>query len=379
MKVEQIHEIVNDTTSEVIGDSALIATVDNNKIVDVGENVVDSSKMDNYVRTLIDRISKVVFVDRGYEGTTPSVLMDENEWGAITEKIRYQGLPEATENETWELQDGESYDPNVFTKPQVAAKFFDSKTTFEMPMSFAARQIKTAFTSNAQLSAFFAMIENTISKSFTVKLDSLIMKTIGNFIMQTSSDITGNRWVKMGTLYRAKTGKATTGEALLYDPEFIRFSSMMIKRLAIRMSRLTTLFNEGANPRNTSKNYLHMILHSDFTTAAEAYLQSDTYHDEFTALPKAEVVPFWQGPGQSNFAWDDTSTVKGIPAKQQNAVTVSNILGVLFDRDALGVRNFDRRVTSNYNGKGEFTNNWYKMDCGYFNDFDEQFLLITLD
>ena len=378
MKVEQVYEIVNDTTKEVLGESELVATSDNNMLVDIGETVIDSKNMDNYVRTLIDRISRVVFVDRPYEGGTPSVLMSDSEWGAVTEKIKYIGLPEATENETWDLQDGMSYDPNVFTKPQVGAKFFSKRTTFEVPMSFASKQIKSAFTNAGQVTAFFSMIENTIAKSLTVKQDSLIMKTIGNFIMQTSSDVSGNRYVKLGTMYRSASGKATTGEALLYDPEFIRYSSMIIKRVAKRMTGLSTLFNEGANPRNTASKYLHMILHNDFTAAADAYLQSDTYHDQFTALPKGEIVPFWQGSGAS-FGWSDTSTVKGIPAGSDTSVTVSNILGVMFDRDALGVCNLDRRVTSNYNGKAEFTNNWYKFDCGYFNDFDENFVLFTLN
>ena len=381
MKVEQIYEIVNDTTKEILGESDLVATADNGKIVDIGEAVIGSQNMDNYVRSLVDRIGKVVFVDRPYEGNVPSVLMTETEWGAITEKIKYVGLPEATENETWELNDGESYDPNVFTKPQVGAKFYSKRTTFEVPMSFVQRQIKSAFSGAGQVAAFFGMIENTIAKTMTIKQDSLIMKTIGNFAMHAKTDATDVgyvRYVKLGTMYRTQFSKETTGEALLYDPEFVRYSSMIIKRIAKRMSGISTLFNANGNPRNTASKYLHMILHADFTSAAEAYLQSDTYHDEFTKLPKAEVVPFWQGSG-SAFGWTDTSSIKGIPSGGSEAVTVSNVLGVLFDRDALGVCNLDRRVTSNWNGKAEFTNNWYKFDCGYFNDFDENFVLLTLD
>ena len=381
MKVEQIYEIVNDTTKEVLGETDLVATADNGKIVDIGEAVIGTQNMDNYVRNLVDRIGKVVFVDRPYEGNTPSVIMSETEWGAITEKIKYVGLPEATENETWELTDGESYDPNVFTKPQVGAKFYSKRTTFEVPMSFVQRQIKSAFSGAGQVAAFFGMIENTIAKTMTVKQDSLIMKTIGNFAMHAKTDVADTnyvRYVKLGTMYRTKFNKETTGEALLYDPEFNRFAAMIIKRIATRMSGISTVFNANANPRNTAKKYLHMILHSDFTSAAEAYLQSDTYHEEFTKLPKAEEVPFWQGSGPA-FAWNDTSTIKGIPSGGNEAVTVSNVLGVMFDRDALGVCNLDRRVTSNWNGKAEFTNNWYKFDCGYFNDFDENFVLLTLD
>lgn len=378
MKVEQVYEIVNDTTKEVIGSEDLIATADNNNIVDVGETVIGSNNMDNYVKTLVDHIGRVVFVDRPYEGGTPSVLMTDNEWGAITEKIRYVGLPEAEENDTWDLNNGQSYDPNVFTKPNVSAKFFSKITTFDIPMSFATRQLKSAFSNIGQLNAFFSMIENAIAKSFTVKQDSLIMKTITNMIFKSRTDLTGMRWVKLGTMYRTMSGKATTGEALLYDPEFIRFASMVIKRMAKRLGKLSTLFNAGGTEKITTSNFLHMILHSDFTSAAESYLQSDTYHEEFTKLPKAETVSFWQGSG-SSFAWSDTSAIKGIPTGEQETATVSNILGCMFDRDALGVCNMNRRVTSNYNGKAEFTNNWYKFDCGYFNDLDENFVFFSLD
>ena len=47
----------------------------------------------------------------------------------------------------------------------------------------------------------------------------------------------------------------------------------------------------------------------------------------------------------------------------------------MFDRDALGVTNLDRRVTTNYNPKAEFYTNWYKMDAGYFNDTNENFVV----
>jgi hypothetical protein len=378
MRVEQVCDIVNATSKEILGETALDGSLDNDLIVDIGESVIGSNNMDNYVRNLVDHIGRVVFVDRPYEGNTPSVLMTSTEWGAITEKIKYQSLPEATENESWELHDGESYDPNVFTKPQVAAKFFSKMTTFEIPMSFVQRQIKSAFSGSGQLMAFFAMIENTIAKSLTLKQDSLINKTIGNFIMHASTDLTGNRRVKLVTMYNSATGKSLTSATALLDPDFIKFASMTIKRYAKRMTGLSTLFNSEGNPRNTDAKYLHMILHNDFTASAEAYLQSDTYHDEFVKLPKSEVVPFWQGSGTS-FSWSDTATVKGIPVGSDSVVTVNNILGVMFDRDALGVCNLDRRVTSNWNGKGEFTNNWYKFDCGYFNDFGENFVVFTMD
>ena len=378
MEMTQIYEIVNETTAQVTGTSP-VADVDCNQIVDAGAEVLESDKVDHYVKSLIDRIGKVVFVNRPYSGGTPSVMMDSWEYGAILEKIQYEGLPEAEENDTWELEDRRSYDPNIFYKPSVSAKFFSERRTFDIPMSFAQRQVKTAFTSSGQLQAFFSMIETAISNGMTVKMDSLVEATINNFLATTYGDGTANaRVVKLLTDYATFTGKvAPSAATALADPEFIRFCAFIMKRKAVQMQKLSTVFNAGGKYRHTPNDRLKMILHADFAAAADAYLQSDTYHNEFVALPGADKVAFWQGSG-TGFAWADTSKIVVTPRGAESPVTISNIVGVMFDRDALGVSNLDRRVTTNWNPKGEFTNNWYKFDAGYFNDFNENGVIFVL-
>lgn len=378
MEMTQIYEIVNETTAMVTGTEP-VADVDCNEIVDAGAEVLDTDKVDHYVKALIDHIGKVVFVNRPYTGGTPSVMMDSWEFGAVLEKIQYEGLPEAEENDTWDLQDRQSYDPNIFYKPTVSAKFFSERRTFDIPMSFAQRQVKSAFSSAGQLQAFFSMIETAISNGMTVKMDSLVEATINNFMATTYGDGTANaRVVKLLTDYATFTGKtAPTADTALSDPDFIRFCAYVMKRKAVQMQKLSTVFNGGGKYRHTPADRLHMILHADFAAAADAYLQSDTYHNEFVALPNADQVAFWQGSG-SGFGWADTSKIIVTPRGAESPVTISNIVGVMFDRDALGVSNLDRRTTSNWNPKGEFTNNWYKFDAGYFNDFNENGVVYVL-
>jgi len=380
MEVTQIADIVNQTTLEITGKEDL-ASSDLNKVVEIGSEVIDSDKtLDHYTNSLIDRIGKVVFVNRPYTGSTPSVLMDSWEYGAILEKIQYEGLPEAEDNDSWNLVDGQSYDPNVFHKPTVSAKFYSERRTFDIEMSFARRQIKTAFTSGAQLQAFFAMIETAISNGMTVKMDSLVQFTIANAVATVYNNRVTNpvQYYDLVTAYKTATGDNTvTPENAMVKPEFTRWAAMTIKRVIARMRKLNTLFNTGSKYRHTPADRLHLILHSDFTAAAEAYLYGDTYHNEFIKLPKAEEVPFWQGSGKT-FGWSDTSKIIVTPTGSQNAVTINNVVGIAFDREALGVSNLDRRVTTNWNPKAEFTNNWYKFDAGYFNDFNENIVVFTL-
>ena len=380
MEVTQIKDIVNQTTAEVTGTEA-ISDIDLNKVVENGAEVLENDKLiDNYVKTLIDHIGKVVFVNRPYSGSTPSVMMDSWEYGAILEKIQYEGLPEAEDNDSWDLEDGRSYDPNIFYKPTVSAKFYSERRTFDIPMSFAQRQVRSAFSNASQLQAFFAMIETAISNGMTVKMDSLVQLTLANAI----ATVYNNRLTKpvqyydLVSAYRTATGDSTvTAENALVKPEFTRWAAMQMKRVIARMRKLSTLFNAGGKYRHTPADRLHFILHSDFTAAAEAYLYGDTFHNEFVKLPKAEEVAFWQGSG-TGFDWSDTSKIIVTPRDAENAVTVNNVVGIAFDRDALGVSNLDRRVTTNWNPKAEFTNNWYKFDAGYFNDFNENMVVFTL-
>lgn len=384
MDVKQVYTIVNTTTTEILGESAVVKE-DFTNLVDVGKEIFSADAVDNYVGKLVDRIGKMVFVDRVYRGSVPSILMDSFEYGAIVEKIAAD-LPEAVENESWELTDGTSYDPNVFYKPAVSAKFFNSKTTFEIDLSFTQKQVKESFTSLSEMNAFLTMLFNTVDKSMTVKIDSLIMRTINNMTATTIADAyptgatagygaAGNtRAVNLLALYNAQFPDATlTVDECLTSPEFIRFASMQMAVRIDRMSRISTLFNMGGAARFTPADELHVVMLTDFKAAANAYLQSDTFHNEFTALPKAETVPFWQGSGV-DYGFGSVSALN-VKTASGTDVSVTGVLAVMFDTEACGVSNPDKRVTTNYNPKAEFYTNFYKFDAGYFNDENENFVV----
>lgn len=382
MEVKQIATMINEISEEILGEAA-IKTEDLSNIVDIGTAIFNASSVDNYVRSLMDHVGKMVFVDRVYSVATPSVLMDGWEFGAVLEKVSMSELPEATENESWELTDGVSYDPNIFYQPKVEAKFFSKKVTFEIPMSFTEKQVKGSFSNGVQMNAFVSMLYNGIQNSLTIKTDALIMRTINNMIAETiytdygAAALSSKSGVKaVNLLYKYNTDVAAspiTAAQALTDPDFIRFASREIGLYADRMKRISTLFNIGGKERFTPEDRMHVIMLSDFAKSADSYLQSDTYHDEYTKLPGAETVPFWQASGVA-YDFNSVSAVK-VTTASNHSVDATGILGVIFDRDALGVSNVDRRVTTNYNAKGEFWNEWHKFDAGYFNDFNENFVL----
>ena len=380
MDVKQVYEIVNGALSQSLGETSLL-TEDLSNVVDVGSTVFDNQAFDAYSKALVNQIGRMIFVNRVYTGAAPSVLRDGWEYGSVLAKVSSK-MPRAVENESWELTDGASYDPNVFHKPFVLERFYNKMTTFEIEQSITERQVKQSFTSGAELSAFVAMLFNEVEKSLTVSREELIMKTINNMTAETVYDafngsaITGAgnvRAVNLLSRYNTAYSKSLTAAAAVIDPDFIRYAAYQMALTTARLRRVSTLFNLGGQERFTPMDRQHVVMLSDFRSAADIFLQSNTFHDEYTKLQQAETVPYWQGSGTS-YAFSDVSSIQ-VATVAGHSQTVSGILAVMFDHDALGVTNENNRVTTQYNAKAEFTNYFYKSDARYFNDFNENFVV----
>lgn len=383
MTVQQVYELMNTVTTEVLGESTVVQE-DLSNVIDIGTEIFNANAVDNYVRSLVNHIGRVIFVNRPYSGNVVSVLREGWEFGSVLEKVTMD-LPEATENESWELTDKTSYDPNIFYKPTVTAKFFNKKITFEVPISITERQVKESFSNVNQLNSFLSMIYNAVDRSMTVKTDSVVMRLLANMIAETyhadyaeaaANSKSGIKAVNLLYKYNQKFGTEVTKEQAITTPEFLRFAAYEMGKTSDRMKKLSTLFNIGGKDRFTPRDLQHIVLLSEFARAADSYLYSDTYHNEFVRLPQAEVVPYWQGSG-TDYEFSSTSAIN-VKTADGNEVTLDGILGIMFDHDAVMVCNEDRRTTTNYNPKAEFYNNWYKWDCSLFSDFNENFIVFFI-
>lgn len=390
MTVEQLNLIVNSIHKQLTGKTE-VTTINTSNIVDIGKEIFDSTSVDNYVKSLVDKIGKTIFVNRKYSGSGVKVLMDSWEFGSVLQKIDVE-TPEAKINDTWNLIDGQTYGQDTFYQPKVTTKFFNSKTTFEVDVSFTERQVKESFNSMEELNSFVSMIYNAVERSFTVKLDGLIMSTINNMTAQTINNVfptvVGDKYktsssVKAVNLlyeYNQKFTKQLTAKQALTDIDFLKYASITINSYVDRIQKLSTLFNIGAKERFTPKEDLNLLLLSDFSNSVKSYLYADTKNTEFVTLPQAENVPYWQGSGNS-YNFDDISKIDiNIKDKQTTKnIVLTGLVGVLFDKNAVGVCNQNRRVTTYYNAKGEFYNNFYKFDCSYFNDLNENYVVFFIN
>ena len=376
MEMKQIAEFLNETNKEVLGEVDPVKE-DLSNVADTGTAVFNANSVDHYVKSLVDRIGRSVFVTRKYAGRVPSIVTDGWIYGSVMAKYDVE-LPEITESESWALEDGTSVDPNLVTLPHVSSRFFNKRVTFEVPMTIVEMQFRSAFNSASECASFIAMIFNAIENQLTIQMDKLIMKAIANMIGETyyADNGAGVKAVNVLSLYNTLVGEGNTITAgeMCSTPEFIRFTNNLINLYSDRLASYSKLFNVDGKARFTPKDRQHLVVLSEFDAGSKAYLESDTYHDAKVSLGvKPEVVPYWQGSGTA-YEFEDTSKIN-ITTNTNHDVALGGILAVLFDSDAVVAANFDRRVRSQPNGKGEFTNYWYKQDAGYINSLSENFVV----
>ena len=394
MKITQAAAVLNSAigvSTGIIDQTTGVAPValeDLSNIVDVGKAVLDytggsNANYDSFIRSLIDQVGKIMFVDRVYTSQAPNIMKDGWEYGSILEKVRCE-VPDARDNATWDLfnypvDQGAAYpDPFELSKPSAQAKFFNSKTTYEIPITITDVQLREAFQSAAQFGSFIAMIENRIAMKITLCNDGLIMATIANLIGQKFR-LGAN--VNLLDLYKKSFPSATTTAATaLVDKEFLRFASKTIAQYKKYLATASVLYNgDGASSylTFTPAEKLKFVANTEFSKSLDAYLYSDTYHNEFVNLPGYEEVAFWQGTGTTN---DNRLKidVKVDDGSSGTEIVRDGVIAIMFDEEAAAVCNQNYRVTSQYNGRGEYTNYFYKWDALYMNDLLENAVVFDI-
>lgn len=383
---KQIATILNEISDEVLGSDVIFAE-DLSDIVDKGQTfmgvVSDNKAYDSVIGAIINKVGKTIIVDREYNQSTPDLVRDSWEYGSILEKIRID-VPEATENATWGLEAGKKYDDILkYDPPEVSATFFNKRVTFSIKMSYPAEYtLNESFKSASAINRFFSAIANRIRTGMTFYTANMSQRCLNNFAILSAS-----RRVNLLALYNNQFNTALTASEAMTNREFFRFTAMVISMYSDYLVRLSTQFNNGDYKTFTPKNKQHFCVLSMFAKGIDTYSLSDTYHNEFVKLIKYETVPYWQGIGTTkagdtltdSYSFGAVSTISATPSDGDTPVTLSGVVGVLFDRDGAVVCNENERVTTFYNAENETTKYYYKWDCCYQNDPAENCIVFTVE
>lgn len=377
MQVKQIYSIANELVKQGVGQSD-VELVDSNTLVDWGKTVLNSADdLDNYVRSLPDVIGKQIFVNRPYTVSVPSVLKDSWEYGSVLEKFNCEPF-EAEENARWDLQDGTSYDPNIFYKPVVEVKFFNSKNTYRIPVSFAYDQVKESLLGEGEMNRFFSMIQTKIEDAVALRTERLTQTAINGAIAEVLTNGTAVQKINLLSEYNTEFADSLTADEAMHSPEFIRFAIYKMGITKSRLAKMSTLFNIGGKQRFTPEGRLNTVLLDEFAKACGVYLQNGNgqFKDEYISLPKADTVAYWQGSG-TDYSFASTSKID-VKNKAGSEVAQTGILGVMLDEYAVMVCNEHRKTTSHYNEVGDFYSNFYMYDASYFCDTNENMVVFYI-
>ena len=375
-------------------------------IVDVGYKITSSSEwgnnFDKYVGKIIDKVGRTIFRDRVYKGSTLGLRREAWDYASVLEKIRVE-VRDFLPNDKWRmtasrLPDGTAMAAKTdyskifdFDEPaEVDALYFNLKDTFRLKICMPRDQMEGAFKSAAAMERFFGMIRNRIETKMEVALEALDQAAETNFI--GAKIALGSNVVDLKADFIASKANDTdytnyTAQQMLEDADFLRYCVRRIKTDKKLLAKFSGKYNKDNYGTFTPDDKLKVFALTDFATAMETVLKSNTYHDNFVALDGYVEVPYWQATSSDSFEsrssiYADVVTGMsklGVPnADDIKSVDASGIVFVMQDVDAVMTGSEQMDVDSLYNPEGRFYKYWYGHDVSYYNDLSENGIVYVI-
>lgn len=374
METSQIYSIVNAVCEETMGESALVAT-DTASLVAMGNAILSSStNTECFIDTLVQRIGRTMISYRPYKSKLGLMAVSDMTMGAIMQKIKVQ-MPEAVEDVTTQLVDGQSIDQYIVSKPKANQKLFVKRTPYTFYITIQKKWLREAFTSESAMGSFIAAIYGEVENKLELSQENLARLCMANFMATISGS--ANRVVNLVTEYNALQSDVITADNAFIHEGFLRYALGRMNNISKKMETMSVLYNDGTETRHSPKADQRFVSIVDFQTALETQVQWAAFHDQYVKKDNGIEVPYWQA-AQSPL--DIDLLVEGDDPDNPDNVTLSNIVAFIHDRDALGTYRKEVEVaTTPLNARGLYTNQFWHMNDLYFNDVSENGIIFTLN
>ena len=362
----QIKNIVNDSVKDALGKSYSPTKLDSSDVVSLGKAIGSMNLYEGFFGALVNRIVKTVYFIRTYEGNTRAVLRDEHEYGAFVQKVYYD-LPDAVDNPTWQIPDSSTglytqaspYDVNASVG--VSSLIFGGKGTWSIEIVRPIEQIKTAFLDTESMMSFIDGIYLAVENAFKLEEERIVALAV-NTAMADALD--GGNARNLLAEYNAKYSQSLTVDTALVSADFLRFAAKEINRTIKNMGKMSTVFNKGGYATFTAPDKMVVEMLSEFASASDTYLQSDTFHKELVALPNYESIPFWQSSGAS-FAFADCSKINVEHDDLDNDIEQGGIIAFVHDIENVAAYFGRRRSWEVVNPRSEVVVHGEKAEKGF--------------
>lgn len=385
LNAKQIYTIVNEIASQAMGTTAITA-VDNSSLIALGNTVLGSNETkNNFINTLTDRIGRTIVSYRAYHSHFPDFERDSIEWGNILQKLKI-AMPEAEEDQSYNLVDGSSVDQYKINKAKVEQLLFTTETPWQTHITVHLEQLEKAFLNANAMGTFISGMFGEVQNRIELAMENLSMNCVNNYIaeLELASTTSPSRKIRLLTEYKDMTGvdHTTTPLNALDDEDFLKYFVRRVNSISTTMEYMTKgMFNsapdgsqvENNYTRHTPKSEQNLMLFIDLVNALKTNVNSKSFNMEQVAIDiPFKTVPFWQSM--------DTPTDIEVKTASGSSSTVGLVMGFLFDREALGTfKKKYKSLTSPVNAAGQYYNVFYHMITMYFNDLTENAVFFTLE
>ena len=371
METNQIYELVNSVTEQAFGNQSLTA-FNAQGLVSLGETVLTSEQnTEAFLNTLVQRIGRTIYHYRAYRNKLRGVIVESDmEWGAILQKIDVE-MPEAVEDDAYNLVDGESVDPWVISKPKPKQHLFVGRNPYMFKITISRKLLKEAFLSENAMGAFISVIFGKVRNRIEASYEDLARAALAS----AAATIRGGdaQRIMLRTRYNTETGQSLTSNQCLHDKDFLNWAVGQINSYSDYFTDMSSLYNDGSIETFTPKEDQRLIVLSDFERRLETVTQWQAFHDGYVKLNNYDTINFWQSP-------ETRDQFKAANLDTGAEYTGNHLVAVLFDRDALGVYQMEEEVlTTPINARGMYYNTfWHIMKNMYF-DRSENFVAFMLN
>lgn len=388
MKKVEVVKLTQEAVAQTMGADYMsehggIKAIESFRLADIGEDVLNSGTVDQYVKSILTQLGKMYVDSKAYAAELPSLFIDSFEWGGYLERVYFKPQ-DLIQDEMYNLVDGNTYEDHKFYQPKASAKIFEEVKNIMTPISIVADQIKEAFQGWDQMNAFLSGIQNNVNNTLTLASEAYAHMLIQCGIAVAEKNTQHSVHLLTEAIAKKVLATGTTAVEALESPEFLRFALKRIAQVKKNMKRYTVAFNNGHIPTFTNDADAKLALLTDFTTAAGFTARANTFNANELNIGDYDEVACWQAfsdTSKANFDYSTNSTIK-IAADSTNklgigteAVTITDVIGVLYDTRAMGISLTKSKVTSNYTAIADFWNEYHHKQVNYI--LDPNFNIVT--
>lgn len=332
-------------------------------------------------------LSRTIFSTRVYSRKLKGLNADAIRFGNHVRKINIID-GEFEDDSRQSLTDGQSIDQWTVNKPKALQMNFYGENIYQVSKTFFRDQLDVAFSSSSEFGSFVSAVLTNVSNMVEQKHEITARATLNNLIAGKSVADTDNV-IYLITEY--KTEKGITSDSFNYRdpdnfPDFARWLFGYIETLSDKLTDRGIMYHMNVSGkeinRHTPKEDQILYLFGPLMNAIDKEVKSITFNEELLKVIDYEKVNYFQSPKdpQKIIVKPNYIDETGALVNSDSNVTIDNILGVLFDREAAGYTTVNTWSQSTpMNAKGGYTNTFWHFTDRPWLDLTENAIVLILD